>query len=260
MPTDFETIRWSEDGSIGLLTLCRPESRNGIVRAMMHELHTLLSSLRQRSDLSVLLLRGAGGDFCPGADLRALGGGGETPVELFDVATLLHSLPLVTIAAIQGACAGAGLGWAAACDLRFASESAKFNTAFLDVGLSGDMGGPWTLPRIVGAAKARELYFLPGKFDAVEAERIGLVSRLFADAQFEGEVLDRARAIAAKAPGALRLMKENFLAAERMDFADFISFEASRHIGSARTAECAEARLAFIEKRAPDFDRIRRPA
>ncbi len=89
-------------------------------------------------------------------------------------------MPAVTIAAISGACAGAGFGWACACDLRVASQTARFNTAFLDVGVAGDMGGPWTLPRIVGAAKARELYFLPGKFDAAEALRIGLVSRVSA--------------------------------------------------------------------------------
>ena len=72
----------------------------------------------------------------------------------------------MTIAAIPGACAGAGFGWACACDFRIADETAKFNTAFMGVGVAGDMGSPWTLPRIVGAAKARELSFLPGKFDA----------------------------------------------------------------------------------------------
>lgn len=255
MPNSFETIEWHEDGAIGLLTLHRPENRNGIVRAMMQELHALLSGLRDRTDLSVLLLRGAGSDFCPGADLRAKSDGSETPVGLFDVTTLLHGLPLVSIAAIRGACAGAGLGWAAACDLRFASESAKFNTAFLDVGLSGDMGGPWTLPRIIGAARARELYFLPGKFDAAEAERIGLVSRLLPDERFDEDVLALARRIGAKAPGALRMMKENFLAAERMDLADFIPFEAARHNASARTPEAMEARAAFLEKRPPRFHR-----
>src|SRR5260370_28814876 len=92
------------------------------------------------------------------------------------------------MAAGRGACAGAGLGWAAACDLRLCDETAKFNSAFLDVGISGDMGGPWTLSRILGAAKARELYFLPGKFDAAEALRIGLVSRVVPEAEFETEL------------------------------------------------------------------------
>ena len=79
---------------------------------------------------------------------------------------LLHEMPQVTIAAINGACAGAGLGWACACDLRYAVADAKFNTAFLDVAVAGDMGLPWTLPRIVGAGRARELSLLPRKLDA----------------------------------------------------------------------------------------------
>ena len=88
----------------------------------------------------------------------------------------------------RGACAGAGFGWATACDLRICDETARFNTAFLDVGMSGDMGGSWFLPRIVGAAKARELYLLPGKFDAAEAARIGLVNRVAPEAAFEDEL------------------------------------------------------------------------
>ena len=97
-------------------------------------------------------------------------------------------MPAVTIAAINGACAGAGFGWACACDFRFATASARFNTAFLEVGIAGDMGGPWTLARIVGPAVARELYMLPTKIDAAEALRIGLVSRVFDDDVFLDEV------------------------------------------------------------------------
>ena len=92
------------------------------------------------------------------------------------VAQLLHEMPKVVIAAINGACAGAGLALACACDLRYAAESAAFNTAFLTAGLSGDFGGTWTLPRIVGPAKAREVYLMSEKFTAAEALRLGLVS------------------------------------------------------------------------------------
>jgi 2-(1,2-epoxy-1,2-dihydrophenyl)acetyl-CoA isomerase len=255
--SELTTIRWERQGPVGVLTLARPESRNGIVRAMMLELHALLASLVDDASLGVLLLQGEGGDFCPGADLRASADGkaGGTPIETFDVATLLHDMPAVTIAAIRGACAGAGLAWAAACDLRIASSSARFNTAFLDVGLCGDMGGPWTLPRIVGAAVARDLYFLPGKFDAAEALRIGLVSRVIDDGDFATEAHALAHRVAAKAPRALRTIKENFVAAERMGFGGFVTFEAERHNNLARGAESREARAAFLEKRAPVFER-----
>src|SRR5690606_28668080 len=108
------------------------------------------------SDARVIVVRGAGNDFCVGADLY--GNTQDLAPPTFEVlepiyqsATLLHAMPQVTIAAIDGGCAGAGLGWACACDFRFASDQAKFATAFLNVGVSGDMGLAWTLTQIVGA-------------------------------------------------------------------------------------------------------------
>ena len=117
---------------------------------------------------------------------------------------MLHELPQVTIAAINGACAGAGFGWAAACDLRYAAVSANFNSAFLGVGISGDMALPWFLPRIVGASRARELMFLHRKFNAAEAERIGFVSQTIPDEDFRDAVAAVTRRLAKSAPLALR--------------------------------------------------------
>jgi 2-(1,2-epoxy-1,2-dihydrophenyl)acetyl-CoA isomerase len=206
----------------------------------------------------VLILRGAGGDFCPGADIGATASGDSaihrplTP-EDFLIPVLLHEMPAVTIAAVQGGCAGAGLGWALGCDLRFASPSARFNTAFLDVGVAGDMGGPWSLPRIVGPAKARELYFMPGKFDADEALRIGLVSKVFSDATLHDEVRAIAQRMAEAAPIALRTMKANFLDAEGRSFRDFIALESKRHTDIFKTEDTREAFRAKAEKRKPKF-------
>jgi len=188
----YETIRVAREGGVRTLWLNRPANRNAITPQMMGELHEALVEISRDPQARVLVLRGEGADFCPGADLKHYTAPGErpasTPVRQFEVAVLLHEMQAVTVAAISGACAGAGFGWACACDLRIASETARFNSAFLDVGVAGDMGGPWTLPRLVGAAKARELYFLPGKFDAAEALRIGLVSRVSKAADFDAEV------------------------------------------------------------------------
>jgi 2-(1,2-epoxy-1,2-dihydrophenyl)acetyl-CoA isomerase len=137
--------------------------------------------------------------------------------------------------------------------LRFAAPSARFNTAFLDVGVAGDMGGPWSLPRVVGPAKARELYFMPGKFDAEEALRIGLVSKVFPDATFHQDVTRIAGRMAAAAPIALRTMKANFLDAEKTSFRDFIALESRRHIDIFKTEDTREAFRAKVEKRAPRF-------
>jgi 2-(1,2-epoxy-1,2-dihydrophenyl)acetyl-CoA isomerase len=250
-----ETIRVERDGERALVTLNRPEQRNGITQMMLDELHAALKEAAADENLRVLVLTGAGRDFCPGADVKhyASGGGGRSNPLAFHISTLLHDMPAVTIAAIRGACAGAGLGWAAACDLRVASNTARFNTAFLDVGLSGDMGGAWLLPRILGAAKARELYFLPGKFESDEALRIGLVSRVWPLETFDAELERMVGRIAGAAPIALRHMKANFLDGEQMSLSDFITLETQRHSACAATEDSKEAFRAFVEKRRPVY-------
>jgi 2-(1,2-epoxy-1,2-dihydrophenyl)acetyl-CoA isomerase len=254
----YKTIIYEKQGTRAKLTLNRPEQRNGITGVMMGELHEALVGAAADEELLVLVLTGAGRDFCPGADLKHYTSGdssSEKPLGAaqFQIPVLLHEMNCVTVAAIKGACAGAGLGWAAACDLRFASRTAKFNTAFLDVAVAGDMGGPWSLPRIVGAGKARELYFLPGKFDAAEAERIGLVNRVFEDAAFDAGIAGILERLTDSAPLALAAMKGNFVAAERMTLAEFIPFETHRHSATGQTEDSREAFRAFVEKRRPHF-------
>lgn len=254
----YKTIIYEKQGTRAKLTLNRPEQRNGITGVMMGELHEALVSAAADEELLVLILTGAGRDFCPGADLKHYTSGdssSEKPLGAaqFQIPVLLHEMNCVTVAAIKGACAGAGLGWAAACDLRFASRTAKFNTAFLDVAVAGDMGGPWSLPRILGTAKARELYFMPGKFDADEAYRIGLVSAVHDEDKFDAEMERVVERLAGAAPLALRHMKDNFTAAERMDFSGYIALESERHMRIFRSADTGEAFSAFLEKRKPHF-------
>jgi 2-(1,2-epoxy-1,2-dihydrophenyl)acetyl-CoA isomerase len=254
--TAYQTVRYDVADGVGTITLNRPDRLNGIVNTMMRELHELLVAVSADRGVRVLVLTGAGKGFCPGADLKHYAeGDADEPLrpEYFDLTRLLHEIPQVTLAAINGACAGAGLGWAAACDLRVAASSATFNTAFLDVAVAGDMGGPWTLSRIVGPAKARELYFLPGKFRADEAQRVGLVSQVFADDVFRDEAAALARRLASAAPLALTGMKANFLAAERVGFGDFLAIETERHLRISASDDCMEAFRAFVEKRPAHF-------
>jgi len=260
MATIYETLIVERAGPVATVKLNRPDKRNSIGGPMMVELHAALSDIATDESTRVLVLRGEGADFCPGADVKHYGGADAKPassawsgVRTFDVAVLLHEMPAVTISAISGACAGAGFGWACACDLRVASQTARFNSAFLDVGVAGDMGGPWTLPRILGAAKARELYFLPGKFDASEALRIGLVSRVSAADMFEADLAALTDRLARAAPLALTTMKANFLAAEAMGFADYIRLESEKHLRMFQSEDTTEAFKAFVEKRQPVF-------
>jgi 2-(1,2-epoxy-1,2-dihydrophenyl)acetyl-CoA isomerase len=251
----YETIIYDKAGYAATISLNRPEARNGITPVMLDELFEAAQDAAADKALRVLVLRGAGRDFCPGADVKAYAAGGQRASDpvAFTVSVILHECPLVTIAAIKGACAGAGLGWASACDLRICDDTARFNTAFLDVGLSGDMGGTWFLPRIVGAAKARELYFLPGKFEAEEASRIGLVNRVVPEAEFETALNALTDRLANSSPLALKGMKANFVESERMGLADFIAAETARHSACGRSEDSKEAFRAFVEKRRPVF-------
>ncbi|WP_018504322.1 enoyl-CoA hydratase/isomerase family protein [Parafrankia discariae] len=220
-------------GAVSIVTLHRPGRRNGVTTRMCEELHEVLSTV-PASDARVVVLRGAGDDFSVGADLT--GGHSTEPVTLerlgpvYHASTLLHTMPQVTIAAIDGGCAGAAMGWACACDFRFASDRARFATGFLKVGVSGDMGLVWSLARLVGAARARELLFFPEKVTAQDALAFGLVTRLFPADTLHDEVLALADELAGHHPFPLRMMKANVLSAERMDLAEYIEVESARHL------------------------------
>ena len=255
MTQDEPHVLCEIDGPVATVTLHRPERRNAMTTEMVIQAHETLSGLAGRSDLRIVVFTGSGDDFfCPGADLGGSGGTSKVP-ELwhYQVPVILREMPQVTIGAINGACAGAGLGWALGCDLRVASESARFATAFLDVGVAGDMGLPWTLSRVVGAARARELMFLRGKFSAEEALSYGLVSSVFQRETFRSEVASVVERLRKASPTALRYMKQNFVSAERMDFGDFVDLESERHLRIVASPDFQEGVAAFVERRAPRF-------
>lgn len=251
-----QTIRWEQEGGIGTITINRPEQFNGMTNTMLRETHELLHEVAADDSVTVVVLTGAGKAFCPGADLKHYTSGAPNEPnkdEYFDVPVMLHEMPQLTIAAINGACAGAGLGWACGCDFRYAARSAKLNTAFLDVAVAGDMGLPWSLPRLVGAGVARDLSFFPRKVTADEAAAIGLVNAAFDDDVFRDEVRARAERLAAAAPLARRGMKAHYVAAESMGFGEFVALETAAHGTITASADCKEAFSAFVEKRTPRF-------
>jgi len=256
MAATFDTLTYEVADGLARLTLNRPENMNGMTNQMVREARDALELAGGDSSIRVLVLTGAGKAFCPGADLKHFSSGGadeRLTSREFKVTTLLHEIPAVTVAAINGACAGAGMGWALACDLRVMKASAKLNTAFLDVAVAGDMAIPWSLPRLVGAARARDLSFFPRRIEAEEAQQIGLVSRVFEDHVFDDEVQGLLDVLLEKSPSALLGLKQNYVIAERMTFADFVDYEAERHLKIAASADTAEAFRAFVEKRKPVF-------
>jgi 2-(1,2-epoxy-1,2-dihydrophenyl)acetyl-CoA isomerase len=254
--TDFETLRYSVADGVARLTLNRPEQMNGMTNRMVREARDALELAAGDASLRVLVLTGAGRAFCPGADLNHFTSGGSDEVltaREFAVTTLLHEIPAVTVAAINGACAGAGMGWALACDLRVMAAGAKMNTAFLDVAVAGDMAIPWSLPRLIGAGRARDLSFRPRRITADEALAIGLVSVVFPEESFVDGVEGVVSTLLKKSPTALRGLKQHYVVAERLGFADFVQYEAERHLKIASSADTAEAFRAFVEKREPRF-------
>ena len=256
--SSYDTIRYEVAGGLARLTLDRPDQRNGMTNRMVRETHEALTQAAADASLRVLLLTGEGKSFCPGADLNWATSGELDPADTagpvhFRVPVLLHQMPAVTVAAINGACAGAGLGWACGCDLRVAARSARFNTAFLNVAVAGDMGLPWSLPRLVGAAKARDLSFLAEKFTADEAHEMGLVARVWDDEVFRKEVDELVGRLERRSAVALKALKAHYVAAELTDFGDYVDLETQDHRRIAASEDTQEAFRAFLEKREPRF-------
>lgn len=249
-------------GPLATVTLDRPDRRNAISPELAEALVEALRGVDEDKDVWCVVIRGAGSHFSVGGDLAAGSGGVTTPDEehaaaelraAMESAYLLRTMPKPTVAAIHGACAGAGLSLACAADIRVAATSAVFNTAFVAAGVSGDYGGTWTLPRIVGDAMARELYLLSSKFDAEHALRIGLVSRVCPDDRLDDEVADITSRLISLPPLAVAGAKANLNDAATSSFADQIAIEARRHARTALSHDAAEAAAAFIGKRPAVF-------
>ncbi len=240
------TVLSAREGEIATITINRPERRNGVTVEVCFAIYEAVREVAA-SDARVLVLRGAGTDFCVGADIGGAEpepGSGPPTLEslglIHHAATLLHTMPQVTIAAIDGGCAGAGLGYATACDMRFATPEARFSTAFLNVGVSGDMGLAWSLSRIVGGARARELMFFPEKLDGAKALELGLVTRLFERDVLQAETLALAHQLCERDAFALRMMKANFVSAEAVSISEFIDIETARNVHCSNRPDFAQ--------------------
>jgi 2-(1,2-epoxy-1,2-dihydrophenyl)acetyl-CoA isomerase len=253
------------DGHVATVTLNRPERLNAMNGELADEVLASLDDHAENEQIRVVVLTGAGRAFCAGGDLQQIGsgGGGEparslassarTMRQLTAIAELLHAMPKVTIAAVNGPCAGAGLSWACAADLRYASDSAVFTTAFAKAGQPGDYGGTWFLQRLIGAARARELFFRSTRLDAAAALEIGLVNEVVASDSLMSHVGTIAAEIVGFAPVAIRLMKASLNDAETVPLGRLLDLEAERFQINMATTDAREAALAFVEKRSPNF-------
>lgn len=249
---------------VATVTLDRPQRLNALTDALLEDLLAALEAVAADDAVRAVVLTGAGRAFCAGGDLKegvggGVGGAGSLPTATGNLrrymrtAQLLREMPKPTLAAVHGACAGAGLSLACAADLRYAGRSALFATAFVNAGLSGDFGGTWTLTSILGTAAAREAYLLSERIEAEAALRLGLVSAVLDDDALVAHVEGVAARLASGPTAALRAIKANLNDAQRVSFAEALELEAARHIVCSRTPDAAEATQAFGEKRAPVF-------
>ncbi|HEX6138389.1 MAG TPA: enoyl-CoA hydratase-related protein [Casimicrobiaceae bacterium] len=263
--TDADPILLERDGAIATLTLNRPAAMNALDVAMLDALVARTAALAADTALRVVVLRGAGQHFMAGGDLRTFATFLESAsaqrqpqfqrvVERAQAAIeYLHRMPHVVIGALHGAVAGFGLSLAAACDLVVAAENAYFTSAYRQIGLTPDGGGTWSLPRAVGLRKALEIYLLSERFDAREALRIGLVSRVVPGGELDATVDQFARSIAAGPALALANVKRLLRDASERTLSEQLQAEAHSFVQCAATADFAEGIGAFLEKRRPRF-------
>jgi 2-(1,2-epoxy-1,2-dihydrophenyl)acetyl-CoA isomerase len=268
--TGTEDLRAEIDDGVAVITMNRPARRNALSEAMVSAMAAVLAQVEIDEAVGCVVLTGAGGAFCAGGDVKGMAasatdrsgdGTGRSLDAVIHRQRLnqratsgrLWAMPKPTIAAIGGAAAGAGLSLALACDLRYAVPGAVLTTAFARVAFAGDYGGTWFLTRLVGSGKAKELYYFSERLSAEDAQRLGIINDIFPPADFEREVMARARRLASGPSIAYRYMKENLNRAVTGDLGDCMDLEVTHHLRTALTEDHREAARAFVEKREPRF-------
>ena len=261
----------SVENGIATLTMNRPDARNALSREMLAALAEALPRLAADPAVRVVVLTGAGKAFCAGGDVKGFAkaaagavAGRAAPMTFdqkvndlrlrMEVSRVLHEMSKPTLAVIPGPAAGAGLSLALACDVRIAADDAKLTTAFSKVGLSGDFGGSYFLNHLVGAAKARELYFTARVVRAADAVQMGMVNQAVPSDQLAQAALALAQELASLPTIAVGYMKKNLNLGLRASLSDVLDSEAIHMIRTFETEDHKGAAAAFVEKRAPQFN------
>lgn len=266
MSRDREVILEFEPRGAGLvarITMNRPDHLNTMTASFLEELLDCVARAVDERDCRSLILTGAGRGFCAGGalddGLEVINGPGPVAAQsgrlrhVMRISQLLHlgrggGEGPVTFAAINGACAGAGLSLACACDFRLAADTAKFNTAFLSVGVSGDFGASWLLTRLTGPATARRLMLFPERFDAARACAIGLVDQVVPAAELLEQTNALVDRINGAAPLAVSNIRKNLVDAERLDFLSYLEVEAARHAACCASEDAQALARAFLAR------------
>jgi len=261
-----DTVLCERRDAVALVTLSRPDRYNAMTSDMCDEFRRVVADLRADRDLRAVVVTGAGKAFCAGADLGLLGdltarSGGEGPAgmlegirSLYDAFGAIDDLEAPTIAAINGACVGGGLGLALRCDLRVVADDAKIGATFAKLGIHAGMGITALLARSVGHEMASEMLLTGDLIRGERAATLGFASRCVARDQVVDEALALAERIAAGAPLAVRSMKRTLRLLTRADLATTLELEAHAQVLLAQTADAAEGITARMKRRTPHFE------
>jgi len=258
----FETLIVERVDGVVTVTMNRPERKNAANGTMWREMQVVLEDVAADRDVRAMVLTGAGGAFCSGADLSDPADVAGRPGDpylvqmraLADLALRLHRLPKPTIAKVGGVAAGAGMSMALGCDLVVASESARFSQIFAKRGLSIDFGASWLLPRLIGLHKAKELAFFADILSAAEAESFGLVNRVVPDDELDAFVDDWSRRLAGGPTLALSMTKTLLNNSLGVSMDQALEDEARAQATNFGTRDTREALTAFVERRPPSFE------
>ena len=255
----FSAILFDKADAVASITLNRPERLNAFSKVMLSELHQALDATERDPAIRALLLTGTGRGFCAGQDLgeRALGAGVDLGSSLEKnynpLLKRLRALPFPVVCAVNGVAAGAGCNLALACDIVIASRSASFIQAFIKIGLIPDAGGTYTLPRLVGSARAAGLAMLGEPLPAERAAQWGLIWRGVEDAELERESRELCQRLAAQPTRAIALTKQALQASPNHSFEEQLDLEARLQSEAGKTEDFSEGVRAFLEKRPARF-------
>ncbi|MEP6920656.1 MAG: enoyl-CoA hydratase-related protein [bacterium] len=249
--------------AVGVITLNRPESLNALTREVGREFQAAVNEARGKGARAIVIT-GAGRAFCAGGDLRemqriaAQNGRSEAffdePLrELNECLLLIRRSPLPFIAAVNGAASGGGCNLALGCDLVIAGESARFNQAFIKIGLSPDCGGTFILPRLIGWRRATQLLMTGEVVSAAEALGMGMINAVVPDAELLPQAMEMAKMLASAPTAAIGRIKELLEASASNDYGEQLEQERKAQIQSGLTKDFKEGVAAFIEKRPPKF-------
>jgi len=262
----YETVLIEKEDCIGTIIMNRPERLNAMNTTMLTELVEAFGELDADPEVRVVILTGAGHGFSSGADMRdsaaAAGGKEEAALTRYRRLAAIGAIPLAMrevakpiIACINGAAAGGGMTISLHCDVRIASEKARFGAVFARVGVIPEYGSTYMLPRIVGIAKACELVFTARIIDAAEAKEIGLVDHVVPADRLKEVTQEMATTIAGLPPFAVQMSKQGLYQGLAEDIRTQMGFERMALDACYESAEHAEAVRAFIEKREPQFEK-----